>query len=637
MLRATECRGNRRPMLECSAAHGSIVRRTPRARASSRGPDAGPGASARLGPPRDGALVAAFLLGSSADVAGAAGAPRPARRGGALEPRRPAAAPRFPAREVGIVSTVARDGRGHRRRLRRGSTVDALPFYGLVILGAALRFGLGASIWSAIVMAGMYLAVVLARCGRRPRSPAPSGAGRLPHRLRRRGRPVQPHRHRSRDRECAAPARLDEEERERERARERELLSRLGRDFAASLEREPRRSDRFGSRPAAGRCHLVFTRRRRDAPARPRRAGRRRRPAGRALASPFASAGRRASARGSLGAVGGDRGDGRGHPGNRDRRPGRDAGLGLGWLLAVPIVAGGRLHGVLATAGCRCRPPSDRSRAWPRPSPIAPDRRSRTRSCGPTSRSGWPGSRRRSASRTTSSRSSATSCGRRSRASRATPSCSRARLRGEHDGESKEMAHLRVIRSQVGRMRRLVDDLLDVSRIDRRGASASSRSTSTWPRRFARRSPHPARAPRPGIALRAPESLAVHADRDRIDQVLSNLLENAVKYSPDGGPILVSPSGVAARSRSASPTPASASPRSTARTSSSASTRPMATPAGVASVASAWASTSAAPSSTRTAGGSGRREHRGRLGIGLRLPHPARGHAAGPVRDRADR
>ena len=31
------------------------------------------------------------------------------------------------------------------------------------------------------------------------------------------------------------------------------------------------------------------------------------------------------------------------------------------------------------------------------------------------------------------------------------------------------MAHLRVIRSQVSRMRRLVDDLLDVSRIDRRG------------------------------------------------------------------------------------------------------------------------------------------------------------------------
>jgi signal transduction histidine kinase len=41
------------------------------------------------------------------------------------------------------------------------------------------------------------------------------------------------------------------------------------------------------------------------------------------------------------------------------------------------------------------------------------------------------------------------------------------------------------------------------------------------------------------IALTAPEALGVHADRDRIDQVLSNLLENAVKYSPDGGPITV--------------------------------------------------------------------------------------------------
>jgi signal transduction histidine kinase len=41
------------------------------------------------------------------------------------------------------------------------------------------------------------------------------------------------------------------------------------------------------------------------------------------------------------------------------------------------------------------------------------------------------------------------------------------------------------------------------------------------------------------IEVRAPESIGIHADRDRLDQVLSNLLENAVKYSPDGGPISV--------------------------------------------------------------------------------------------------
>ena len=114
------------------------------------------------------------------------------------------------------------------------------------------------------------------------------------------------------------------------------------------------------------------------------------------------------------------------------------------------------------------------------------------------------------------------------------------RLRGEHDGESKEMAHLRVIRSQVGRMRRLVDDLLDVSRIDRRGG------VSIEPIDFdladelreavARlRREHPDR----NVAITAPDSLPLHADRDRLGQVLSNLLENAVKYSPDGGRIEV--------------------------------------------------------------------------------------------------
>jgi signal transduction histidine kinase len=114
------------------------------------------------------------------------------------------------------------------------------------------------------------------------------------------------------------------------------------------------------------------------------------------------------------------------------------------------------------------------------------------------------------------------------------------RLRNEMSDESKEMAHLRVIRSQVGRMRRLVDDLLDVSRIDRRGGvsiepidfdlAEEVRGAATRVERE-----HPERP----IVVVVPDALGVHADRDRIDQVLTNLLENAVKYSPDGGPIQV--------------------------------------------------------------------------------------------------
>ena len=39
------------------------------------------------------------------------------------------------------------------------------------------------------------------------------------------------------------------------------------------------------------------------------------------------------------------------------------------------------------------------------------------------------------------------------------------------------------------------------------------------------------------IELRAPEHLVVQADGLRLEQVLTNVLDNATKYSPDGGRI----------------------------------------------------------------------------------------------------
>ena len=42
---------------------------------------------------------------------------------------------------------------------------------------------------------------------------------------------------------------------------------------------------------------------------------------------------------------------------------------------------------------------------------------------------------------------------------------------------------------------------------------------------------------RHAIEMRAPKHLAILADRDRIDQMLSNVLSNAIRYSADGGSI----------------------------------------------------------------------------------------------------
>ncbi|MCA1587769.1 MAG: HAMP domain-containing histidine kinase [Chloroflexi bacterium] len=96
-----------------------------------------------------------------------------------------------------------------------------------------------------------------------------------------------------------------------------------------------------------------------------------------------------------------------------------------------------------------------------------------------------------------------------------------ARLRPDR-ASSKEMAQVRVILSQVTRMRRLVDDLLDVSRIDRRRGvtiepvdfdlgdllrDAVSRTARAEPER--------------AITLEAREAMPVHLDHERIDQVLS--------------------------------------------------------------------------------------------------------------------
>lgn len=107
---------------------------------------------------------------------------------------------------------------------------------------------------------------------------------------------------------------------------------------------------------------------------------------------------------------------------------------------------------------------------------------------------------------------------------------------GEQDvGPARAFA---LISSQIHRVERLVDDLLDVSRIeggqlglqlgefDVRAVLDDARN------RMAHLGAHT-------ITVESPSPLMMIGDRDRIEQVIVNLIGNAQRYSPDGGPIAI--------------------------------------------------------------------------------------------------
>jgi len=104
-----------------------------------------------------------------------------------------------------------------------------------------------------------------------------------------------------------------------------------------------------------------------------------------------------------------------------------------------------------------------------------------------------------------------------------------------------QMEFFRIIDSECDRLNRLVEDLLNVSRIEAGRAMELVRKPILLPDLVKKvvevqksyTSVHT-------FVVEAPEECGpIHADPDKVDQILTNLVGNAIKYSPEGGEVRV--------------------------------------------------------------------------------------------------
>jgi signal transduction histidine kinase len=108
-----------------------------------------------------------------------------------------------------------------------------------------------------------------------------------------------------------------------------------------------------------------------------------------------------------------------------------------------------------------------------------------------------------------------------------------------------------VIRSESTRLKRLVDDVLCVSRLESRTMESDGEPTD--PVAVLREVAETATAttsPNVTVVTRAEEALpTVASSADQLRHVLSNLVDNAIKYSPDGGTVEIAARRVPGRVR----------------------------------------------------------------------------------------
>jgi signal transduction histidine kinase len=109
-------------------------------------------------------------------------------------------------------------------------------------------------------------------------------------------------------------------------------------------------------------------------------------------------------------------------------------------------------------------------------------------------------------------------------------------------GEESTREYYRLIRSEAGRLRRLVENLLDFARIEegRQQYTFEVIDVAAWLQGVVDEfRAIPAASRRPINVTMAAALPAVRADADALARALMNLLDNAVKYSPDGSAVSI--------------------------------------------------------------------------------------------------
>lgn len=113
-------------------------------------------------------------------------------------------------------------------------------------------------------------------------------------------------------------------------------------------------------------------------------------------------------------------------------------------------------------------------------------------------------------------------------------------LAGALRDEQNSRRFLEIMEAETNRLTKLVDDLLELSRLESKGVTFRLQPVDLAELCRAVVGRQQPRAERMGVRLGcSAEPAVVSADPDRVEQVVTNLVDNALKFTPEGGSIHV--------------------------------------------------------------------------------------------------